>query len=150
MGTHNRITKTRYNQIKKNLKTPADDANAMREFGICATSCRNIRLTKNYDEYCERVFRYHGHPKGTSRYQAPAFEYEPDDTNVDEWYEAMLTRRKIEDVAKEIEWQNRDLSAIIGQCSRVNRFITALTVLAVISLSILGMIALSLIAGELV
>lgn len=64
MGVHNRISENKYNAMKRVTKVPADDANTMRAFGVGASTCRNVRNTANYQEYCERVFRYHGHPHG--------------------------------------------------------------------------------------
>lgn len=63
MGLHNRITRERYKKIKTCLKKPEDDIKAVEVYGISYTTARQIRNTKDYDEYCERVFRYHGHPK---------------------------------------------------------------------------------------
>lgn len=59
MGVHNRITEAKYKQIKAVLKVPADDKKAMKKFGVGATTCRNIRLTKNYLEYSMRVYKNH-------------------------------------------------------------------------------------------
>lgn len=59
MGVHNRITESKYKQIKAVLKVPADDKKAMKKFGVGATTCRNIRLTKNYLEYSMRVSKSH-------------------------------------------------------------------------------------------
>lgn len=64
MGVHNRITEDKYNRIKKMLHTPADDERVMGIFEIGKSTCQNIRRTANYSEYCERVFRFHGNPKG--------------------------------------------------------------------------------------
>lgn len=63
MGVHNRISENKYNAMKRVTKTPADDKNTMRAFKVSASTCRNVRNTANYQEYCERVFRYHGYPK---------------------------------------------------------------------------------------
>lgn len=72
MGLQNRITENKYNNIKKAMvswgkkfetNTELDEA-ICEEFGIGMSSARNIRLTKNYQAYCERVFRFHGHPAG--------------------------------------------------------------------------------------
>ena len=67
MGSHNRITREKYNKIKQACNAPADDAKVMQKFGISQTTCRQIRNTEDYQEYCERVFRYHGHPVRRSR-----------------------------------------------------------------------------------
>lgn len=62
-ATKKAISKTRYNEIKKYLHDPADDAGVMKKFGISQTTTRDIRNTRDYAEYCERRFRYHGYPK---------------------------------------------------------------------------------------
>lgn len=63
MGVYNRITEEKYNQLKQVLKSPADDAEVKKKYQVGRTTCQNVRNTKNYQEYCERVFRFHGHPK---------------------------------------------------------------------------------------
>lgn len=61
MGSSNKITREKYYMIKKMLKVPSDDAKVI-EMGLCgASSCRNIRNTKNYKEYCERVYKCNHH-----------------------------------------------------------------------------------------
>lgn len=62
-ATKKAISKARYNEIKKYLHAPADDAGVMKKFGISQTTTRDIRNTRDYAEYCERRFRYHGYPK---------------------------------------------------------------------------------------
>lgn len=80
MGVHNRISETKYQQIKKMLKTPADDPKAMKTFGICAATARNIRNTADYQKYCERVFRYHGDPnRAKTKFVEPISRKEIDD-----------------------------------------------------------------------
>lgn len=72
MGVHNRISENKYNAMKRATKSPADDANTMRAFGVGASTVRNVRNTANYQEYCERVFRYHGHPNKARTIKTPA------------------------------------------------------------------------------
>ena len=62
-ATKKAISKAKYDEIKKYLKVPADDAGVMKKFGISHTTTRDIRNTRDYAEYCERRFRYHGYPK---------------------------------------------------------------------------------------
>lgn len=69
MGLHNRITEDKYNKIKKYINSKKAvkelrvlDNAVVEAFGIGLSSARNIRLTDNYQAYCERVFRFHGHP----------------------------------------------------------------------------------------
>lgn len=64
MGAHNRITEEKYKEIKKDCKLPSDDIFVMEKHKVSQTTVRYVRNTANYQEYCERVFRYHGHPKG--------------------------------------------------------------------------------------
>lgn len=64
MGVHNRITKQKYNSMKKYLKKPSDDPTVAEKFGVGLTTCRNVRRTKDYNAYLERVFRFHGNPRG--------------------------------------------------------------------------------------
>lgn len=64
MGLHNRITEERFKAIKKDCSTPFDDPFVAEKHDVGLTTVRNIRNSTNYQEYCERVFRYHGHPKG--------------------------------------------------------------------------------------
>lgn len=64
MGLHNRITEAKFKAIKKDCKTPFDDPLVAEAHGVSVTTARNVRNSNNYQEYCERVFRYHGHPKG--------------------------------------------------------------------------------------
>lgn len=89
MGLHNRITKDKYNQIKRFLnenkskfkKTENLDEAACKKFGISRSSARSIRNTKDYAEYCERVFRYHGHPKkGTTAKAEHRIKYDKDNS----------------------------------------------------------------------
>lgn len=53
-ATKHSVTKQKYYEIKKQLHTPKDDAAAMKKFGLGASTIRNIRNTKNYDEYTKR------------------------------------------------------------------------------------------------
>lgn len=62
MGSHNRITEEKYKTLKSKLKSPADDARVVKQFGVSLTVCRMVRNTNSYAEYCERRFRYHGNP----------------------------------------------------------------------------------------
>lgn len=71
MGLHNRITKKKYDKMKTysnrclaigTTPTSAVDARVSEKFGVSASTARNIRLTGDYQRYCERVFRYHGNP----------------------------------------------------------------------------------------
>lgn len=62
-ATKKAISKAKYDEIKKYLHVPADDAGVMKKFSISQTTTRDIRNTKDYAEYCERRFRYHGYPK---------------------------------------------------------------------------------------
>lgn len=64
MAKYNSITEGKFKQIKKECKVPADDPAAIKKYGVCATTVQRIRLSADYQAYCERVFRYHGHPKG--------------------------------------------------------------------------------------
>ncbi|MBR0403108.1 hypothetical protein IJI55_00950 [Candidatus Saccharibacteria bacterium] len=86
MGLHNRITEEKYNEIKKYINSRKAvkelqvlDNIVAKTFGIGLTSARNIRLTDNYQAYCERVFRFHGHPgkKGKSTHE-PKIKSVPD------------------------------------------------------------------------
>ena len=79
MGSHNCITMKKYKTLKQVLKTPADDASAVRKFGVSKTTCRMVRNTADYAEYCERRFRYHGNPAGgkKSRSQDQLQDYPP-------------------------------------------------------------------------
>lgn len=72
MGVHNRITQQKYTNIKKAIKQ--DDAGKYayiedqdrdigKRFGVSKTTIRNIRNTDNYQTYCEKIFRFHGHPR---------------------------------------------------------------------------------------
>lgn len=63
MGTHNRITKEKYQNIKTKAKRPEQDAELAKEFEVSISTIRNIRRTKNYEAYLERVLRFHGNPK---------------------------------------------------------------------------------------
>ena len=63
MGANNKITKERYNAAKKWLHTPADDEKVAKRFDFSVRTSRMIRNTKNYEEYLEQRFRYHGHPR---------------------------------------------------------------------------------------
>ena len=62
-ATKKAISKAKYDEIKKYLHVPADDAGVMKKFNISQTTTRDIRNTRDYGEYCERRFRYHGYPK---------------------------------------------------------------------------------------
>lgn len=77
MGVHNRISEDKYYQIKAVTKVPADDAATMKKFGVGASTCRTVRNTADYQEYCERVFRYHGHPKKKAQREVREFIVEP-------------------------------------------------------------------------
>lgn len=123
MGTHNRITEERYRQMKELLKAPADDRVIAQTFGVSTSTCRNVRNTKDYAEYCERVFRYHGHPRGENS-------------------RSTTTIRPAHRSAVPYD--------LTRQYTRVNNFVIALTVLAVVALSMLGAIVLAIIAGRLV
>lgn len=68
MGVHNRITAEKYKQLKAELHSPVDDDIAIAKYGLSRTTCRMVRNTANYAEYCERRFRYHGNPQ--ARYAA--------------------------------------------------------------------------------
>lgn len=57
MGIHNKITESRYYKIKAETNSPADDKASMEKFGIGASTCRNIRNTKNYSEYMARNYK---------------------------------------------------------------------------------------------
>lgn len=72
MGVHNRISENKYNAMKRVTRVPADDHRTMKLFGVGASTCRNVRNTENYQEYCERVFRYHGHPNRVKTYSTKA------------------------------------------------------------------------------
>lgn len=61
-GMNHPMTKEIYNKMKPELKTPADDQKAMEKYGFGQATVRNVRNTKDFTEYCERVFRYHGYP----------------------------------------------------------------------------------------
>lgn len=67
MGIHNRITKEKFSQIKKEVSTPSEDVAVAKKFEVGGCTVRNIRLSKDYQEYCERVFRFHGFPKGKAK-----------------------------------------------------------------------------------
>lgn len=67
MGSHNRITKEKFEKIKKDCKTPFDDPLVAEKHGISTRTARGIRNSEDYQEYTERVFRYHGYPKGQKR-----------------------------------------------------------------------------------
>lgn len=62
-GIANKVTSMRYEAIKRyveNYDCGAIDDKAVGEtFGISTTVMRNIRNTRNYDEYLERSKRYH-------------------------------------------------------------------------------------------
>ena len=70
MGLHNQITEHKYNQIKTSInhlqpqyETVADlDQSICGLYGVGMSTAKNIRLTNDYQAYCERVFRFHGHP----------------------------------------------------------------------------------------
>lgn len=66
MGSHNRITEEKFKKIKKDCRTPFDDPLVSEKHKISTRTARQIRNSKNYQEYTERVFRYHGYPKGRS------------------------------------------------------------------------------------
>lgn len=79
MGVHNRISENKYNAMKRVTKVPADDHRTMELFGVGASTCRNVRNTENYQEYCERVFRYHGHPNRPKPVMRPAMRKLPEE-----------------------------------------------------------------------
>lgn len=64
MGVHNRITEDKFKQIKALAKEPQTDDLIAGRFSVSRSTVRNIRLSKDYQRYCERVFRFHGHPVG--------------------------------------------------------------------------------------
>lgn len=59
MGVHNRITEEKFNRIKPYAKESALDREVAKTFGVGRTTVRNIRLSKDYEAYCKRVFRFH-------------------------------------------------------------------------------------------
>lgn len=79
MGTHNRITKEKFAEIKGKVKEPKDDVAIAEELGVGESTVRNVRLSKDYQAYCERVFRFHGNPgKRNKRVVKPkVVEYKP-------------------------------------------------------------------------
>ena len=79
-GANNRITEERYNAIKAVCKTPADDERTMEKHNVSRSTCRQIRNTADYQEYCARVFRYRGYPKrrgGGAARGKPAVHQDP-------------------------------------------------------------------------
>ena len=70
MGTQNRVTEEKYKQIKafvteqelKGKMMSQIDAAVEKKFGFKQSTSQNIRRTKDYQGYCERVFRFHGNP----------------------------------------------------------------------------------------
>lgn len=54
MGT-NQITAERYNKIKSELKSPADDQKVADKFGIGISTARRIRTSKDFVTYKQRI-----------------------------------------------------------------------------------------------
>ena len=51
MGVHNKITRTKYEKIKSELKTPQDDKKVIEKYKISQTTARYIRRSKNFHHY---------------------------------------------------------------------------------------------------
>lgn len=51
MGIANKITQSRYNKAKAELKSPKDDARVSKKYGFSRTTARKIRNTDNFYEY---------------------------------------------------------------------------------------------------
>lgn len=72
MGINNAMTEQKYKALKADLnaalksekyaKLETLDKEVTRKHGFSISTGRNVRNTKNYQEYQERVFRFHGNP----------------------------------------------------------------------------------------
>lgn len=51
MGVHNKITRTKYEAIKSELKTPQDDKKVIEKYKISQTTARYIRRSKSFHHY---------------------------------------------------------------------------------------------------
>lgn len=51
MGVHNKITRTKYEAIKSELKTPQDDKKVIEKYKISQTTARYIRRSRDYRHY---------------------------------------------------------------------------------------------------
>lgn len=137
-----RITKERYDEIKKHLKVPADDAGVMAKFDIGKTTTRYIRNTKDYQEYCEKVFRFHGNPRKRGHNDSKASgqqravtekRVEPEPLTIGfELYEP--TERKL-DSFEAMEGEMKSLRAYLFTMVFLPFFVTAVVI-------VLGLIAL--------
>lgn len=54
MGT-NQITAERYNKIKSELKSPADDQKVADKFGVGISTAQRIRTSKDFEAYKQRI-----------------------------------------------------------------------------------------------
>lgn len=67
MADYNVVTKEKYQKMKAELHSPADDTKVMKKYGFSRSTVRKVRNTKDWDAYCEITFRYHGHPKRSGK-----------------------------------------------------------------------------------
>ena len=87
MGSNKkRVTREIYNNIKRYIRdnnlTAADDPKVMAKFHYGKTTIRLIRNTRGYDNYLERIYRYHGYPRvqqTAPKKAAPVVDDEPTD-----------------------------------------------------------------------
>ena len=89
MASYDRVTKERFDEMKagcdffienhyyRNMKQV--DEFVAKTYKVGLRTATQVRLSKDYQEYCEARFRYHNHPYGKGRRpaQSTPLKYEP-------------------------------------------------------------------------
>lgn len=76
MGVNNIMTEEKYKSLKEDINAALKsgkydylsklDKEVSKKHGFCESTGRNVRNTKNYQAYQERIFRFHGHPSSAN------------------------------------------------------------------------------------